>query len=450
MYLLTTPREKAKPHVLFANLKYMAGDPKLGECAWETLIHSFAANGVGTYDVFFYDAARIDGEDPDWKILELCRVNSYDAVILYWYPASGTRNINLSPDTLYLIRTILGVRIASIFYDTWSRDFYLQTEALAPLLDVAVITDSLSHFVNSKQQHKYITLCFAPDITLFNDPGMKRDIPVSLNGTSNIYRDKILVTLREKNVSCLSVGGYDNYLPIREYAEIYKRSKISINTSWTPMGKRTFKARVMEATLCGSMLLEQENEETARRFNEYEEFVPFSDENDLAEKISYYLEHEEERYTIAENGKKRAQELAAPEMFWGKLLETATNTSTYNADDAYKAIGNLKALLMNGIGTHPLMQSLHLLEGKQVAVWGTGGCYHNNIAWWLHSMQDRFNFVGFVDSNPDLWDTDIDGYPVFCPSEINEKGIDSIILATHAGHDIVNEYANEYDVEFYM
>ena len=450
MHFISIPKQAGKPHVLFANIKYLAGNPSQGECAWKTLIHSFAANGAGTYDVFFYDAARADGVDPDWKILELCKANLYDAVILYWYPAPGKHNVNLSPDTLYLLRNALGVRIASIFYDTWSRALYLQAEGLAPFLDIAVVTDSLSHFEHSNQKDKYINLCFAPDTTIFNDPGMKRDIPVSLNGTSNIYRDKILDALHKKNIPCLNTGGYNNYLPIEDYAEIYKRSKISLNSSWTPKGKRTFKARVMEATLCGSMLIEQENDETARRFRAYEDFVPYTDEEDLAKKISYYLEHDDERLVIAEKGKKRAQELASPEKFWGKLLDAVASSETYNPNDAYKAIGQIKILFENGFDIRSITHCLHLLEGQKVAAWGSGSYYRNKIEWWLNTIKDKLDFVGFVDSNPEKWGSYIDGYPVFNPKDLKKHGINSVILSTYAGHEIFQQYGEICEVDFYM
>jgi spore maturation protein CgeB len=49
--------------------------------------------------------------------------------------------------------------------------------------------------------------------------------------------------------------------------------------------------------------------------------VPFHSKEDLAEKIIYYLKHEEERQSIASEGLRKANELFSSRRFWEQILQ---------------------------------------------------------------------------------------------------------------------------------
>ena len=77
------------------------------------------------------------------------------------------------------------------------------------------------------------------------------------------------------------------------YASLMGRSKISINLSYS-VSCHQLKSRVLEAMLSGALLFESENEQTSKLFVPMKDYVQFSSKEDLAVKIAYYLEHENE------------------------------------------------------------------------------------------------------------------------------------------------------------
>lgn len=93
--------------------------------------------------------------------------------------------------------------------------------------------------------------------------------------------------------------GYVSY--IEKMPDIFWRSKINLNftlrsiTSGIPL-------RALDVMGAGGFLLSNYQPELAEYFVPGEEFVFFEDENDLSEKVNYYLSHEEEREKIAYRG----------------------------------------------------------------------------------------------------------------------------------------------------
>lgn len=71
------------------------------------------------------------------------------------------------------------------------------------------------------------------------------------------------------------------------------------------------------------MLLEAENPDTARYFEPMVDYVPFSDEKDLIEKVRYYLSHDNEREAIAANGHRKVREKYNCKEFWRRVIEKA-------------------------------------------------------------------------------------------------------------------------------
>jgi hypothetical protein len=429
----------SKPHALFVWLKYFGGMPNSGECGWRNIIEPFSANGVGTWDAYFYDEVFAADQDKDENLLRLCREKQYDVIFHYWMPDESLWYLNIDPETLYKIRNECNIPIVSLWYDTWSPKYAEQAMGLAPLCDLTVVTDSLAHVARAARPEKFLNLCYSPNVLEFYNPGKKRDIELSHNGEINSRKDRLesLASLEKAGLPLTRHGGFGSCpLSIEAYAEVFQRSKITVNFSATPSGKRTFKARVMEATLCGAMLLEQSNPETAARFTAYQEYVPFEGADDLVEKARYYLEHDEEREAIARRGMLRAQELAKPEHFWGKILEVLKRPGLYGLEEAREGLERFINEVATNQRMRPAKQFLDKLAGKRVAVWGTGSVYRTVFADWLREVAGIFEFVGFVDNDSSRWGKELDAYPIFGPHEIPERGINALIMATYAAKSI--------------
>jgi tetratricopeptide (TPR) repeat protein len=316
-------RQDKKPHFLFWGTKWLNANPDCGpsNCSyftWDTL----EGSDFGTYDIFLIDEYYLTHEQPgDSELIRLCKKNRPDYFVLVWWPG-GPSHFNPAFETLYTIRKNLGIPIIALWLDTWADWIVELVEKMLPLVDIAVVTDSIKHFEKTFHPEKYLELLAISDIKVFFDPGLERDIDISFNGRVTNKPDRIagIKALQANGINVLKTGGQlESRLCLEEYARVYMQSKITLNFSRSGE-KLTRKGRLIEATLCGAMLLESENPETSKWFEPMIDYVPFRDEKDLIDKARYYLQHHSERIEIAQNGRRKAIELSKPENFWGRII----------------------------------------------------------------------------------------------------------------------------------
>jgi hypothetical protein len=90
-----------------------------------------------------------------------------------------------------------------------------------------------------------------------------REIDVSFLGSATSYRSVRIEYIEYANSQRLQIfhsGGTGGIrLTMMEYADILRRSKISINISFSVEKKHQLKARVFEIVLCGALLFESSN-----------------------------------------------------------------------------------------------------------------------------------------------------------------------------------------------
>lgn len=105
------------------------------------------------------------------------------------------------------------------------------------------------------------------------------------------------------NVKWRGSAGYFDEMP-----KVFKLSKINLNISLKCI-QSGIPLRALDILGCGGFLLTNYQPEIAEYFVDGEEVVMYTSLQDAVEKCAYYLEHEEERMRIAENGFKKVQEL---------------------------------------------------------------------------------------------------------------------------------------------
>ena len=101
---------------------------------------------------------------------------------------------------------------------------------------------------------------------------------------------------------CGSAGYFD------EMPKIFKLSKINLNISLKCI-QTGIPLRVLDILGSGGFLLTNWQEEIAEYFTDGEELVMYSSIEDAVAKCKYYLEHEDERKAIANNGYRKVKEL---------------------------------------------------------------------------------------------------------------------------------------------
>ncbi|MBR5127539.1 MAG: glycosyltransferase [Roseburia sp.] len=92
-----------------------------------------------------------------------------------------------------------------------------------------------------------------------------------------------------------------------EMPKVFRESKINLNFT-IPNIKSGIPLRVWDVLGSGGFLLTNYQAEIPYYFTEGEELVCFDGLEDMREKVAYYLEHEEERKRIAENGYRKVKE----------------------------------------------------------------------------------------------------------------------------------------------
>ena len=87
-------------------------------------------------------------------------------------------------------------------------------------------------------------------------------------------------------------------------AKVIASSRISLNF-FRKENRDTHNHRTFELPACGGFMLSQRSEELGELFAEGKEFVGFDSAEEMADKIQYYLKHDESREKIARAGYQR-------------------------------------------------------------------------------------------------------------------------------------------------
>jgi len=138
---------------------------------------------------------------------------------------------------------------------------------------------------------KFLPLATDPEVYAWKNIDEKK-YDVSFVGNVYPNRRKLLDRLKSKfNV-------YETKAYMNEMVDIFNRSKIVLNLA---VGKSGYPLRVFEALGCRSFLLTNEIDPKFRIFEDRKHLVYFTDDN-IEELIEYYLEHDDEREAVAQNG----------------------------------------------------------------------------------------------------------------------------------------------------
>jgi spore maturation protein CgeB len=96
------------------------------------------------------------------------------------------------------------------------------------------------------------------------------------------------------------------YVDYHDVPEIYGRSKINLCLNNNMTGIDNIKGRNFEVPACRGFLLSGPAYGLEEYFEIGKEVIIYQNADDLADKITYYLRHDEEREKIAQTGYKRA------------------------------------------------------------------------------------------------------------------------------------------------
>ena len=266
------------------------------------------------------------------------------------------------PTACYLIDVHLGHwrSDAARFFDVV---FVAQKDYVAPLQQVV-----------GHDQVFWLPLAAAVDVHYDHD--LERIFDVGFVG--NLARAH-QQTARERRLRALADrfqtnDFYSHYTPA-QVGETYSQAKIVFNTSIA--GDVTM--RVFEGSACGALMLTDAVQNgLAELFRPGEEIVIFQDDDDLIEKVRHYLEHPQERLSIAQAGQARTlaqhtyrhragqivETMAAPGLKHVALMRSASAAERNTARrKIYTHLHMLDALfdLERSTGANPVVRLWHTL-----------------------------------------------------------------------------------------
>ncbi len=334
-----------KPHVLIVAEKWCDYNPACGISPSE---HSFwgplEASGLATFDLLHPDELHLEQQQSiDATLLRKCIETKPDLLFIIFLVHDS---LNPKFETLLTIRSEFKIPIVTWWGDTNVTDIMRLAEVYSPFVDLTLAGDSTSFYLeHAKRPEKYMVLPHGKDPRVFYDPKRERDIDVSFVGTvDRPERQAALATIRSLGIEVFQTGGQrEKKLTIQEYAEIYMRSKVTINlVEYGGQSIDKINGRIFESTMCGTLLLEPEWSNTKKWFEPMADYVPYRDYSDLADKIRHYLANKQERLAIAEHGHNTAMQRYDGKNFWSILLQKAAEFRVPDCEEAYHTFARLQ------------------------------------------------------------------------------------------------------------
>lgn len=158
------------------------------------------------------------------------------------------------------------------------------------------------------------------------DNSQIKDIDVLFNGSVYTSERKTFIDkIKRSGIDIKVLGGKDEngqFLSFREYANNYRRAKISLTFQHSGVSIQQ-KGRELESAACGAFVLATNPEawkaHTGTWFEEDKHLVRMS-LHDCVDKINYYLHNNEERLKIAKSLNEQYEKLCSPRVWWERTF----------------------------------------------------------------------------------------------------------------------------------
>lgn len=312
-----------KTKVLLVSEKYCDANPDLGLTnSFHNLLHTFISTQANYHiNTLHLDESKILYQKPiDEVLLNYCKQYEVHIIII---TLLGDSSFNPSFNCLTELKK-MGIYLCFIWPDT-GPGWGLQTiKELGDIANLHVSIDNPVYIPEKAYNNNHLILWTPEDESLYYlQPNKQKDIEVSFVGSPR-YSDRayFLNYLMGHYPSVIIRGGQrEEKLPPEKYAQLIRRSKISINFSLSPSGFFQTKGRVFEIISTGGLLMEFKNPATAKLFTPNEDYIEFEKGEDLVEKIKYYLPHEDERLKICAQGYYKYINNYTSWHFWDKVMK---------------------------------------------------------------------------------------------------------------------------------
>lgn len=274
------------------------------------------STGLGEFKVFEYDYQISLGIDPDFSLIEFCKHNKFDVI---FFPSYFEVFHKFKDSTWDYIKNTLNIPVVFVFVDVYptdlpnrSKDDFSHTRHAD--LEIHFDTDL---FIGKGLLDSPPKIFFPLHSSVFYDEELVRDIPIIFNGTSHVPdRQNLLNYLSNVGIPIVTRGGKigSNNESISHYVLNYMRSKISIVSSHE-FNNEHFVAHTGESMQCGCCTFINKSAIVRRYFIPDEHYVEYDGLYDLADKLIYYMDNEDEAEEIAKKGKENFKKYSSYNYF---------------------------------------------------------------------------------------------------------------------------------------
>jgi hypothetical protein len=313
-------------HTLFIRAKWMRNDPTLRVSVG--LEKSFADTNLGTSSVFNPDGYYYDHK-KDWNfaLIEQVVIEKPNIIFYEWI------NTQYNPAVeVFSIFHKMNIPVICFWWDFLYEGSREVAKLLTPFIHSHVIVDTPVAFTNDSRKEVYKPMWPVPMNNFFFRNEEEKTIPVSfpggtIKGGAGGPREEYITFLKENGID-IFVGGTKKEESTMEYADNLRRTKLALNVSQTFLmtsnGKEqkaaSIKGRSFEAINCGAVLLEPAGSFLCFYLTPDVDYITYTDEQDLLNKIRYYLDNEKERLEIAEHGYQTMQQNYNQLKYWNTIL----------------------------------------------------------------------------------------------------------------------------------
>lgn len=333
-------------------LKYFWREhPDLHKTDYKTQMQALLAERFGTSDFYSYNLQKLGQQSQDFILNDytiakswakenkkfiadhdvVARIKLFPLIHRYVGRPKWVQDIALEqiieekPDVVYI--QDLSILNNETLQAIRNRVKLLVGQIASPLPELhklrqfGLIISSIPGFVTFLKKNaipsEYLKLAFEPRL-LKEMPKTNRTYDVSFIG-SFTPNHRFGTKLLEKTSKNVPVNIWGQHLPTtsplrtnyhgevwgKKMFEVLAQSKIVLNRHISTAGENANNMRLYEATGMGALLITDMKKNIDELFTVGKEIITYTDENDLSEKIKYFLKNENERAKIASSGQKR-------------------------------------------------------------------------------------------------------------------------------------------------
>jgi len=309
-----------KNNILFVIDKWTDHNPNNGLTFFhDKLFATFKQNySSEQMNIVHYDEVHLEHATHIDKILEKICKKLKPTVMIVGIHAALPPNIP-SMDVLKKCKEHID-KMCFVWPDLNNQQFYSNVERYNNVADLHIALAYEKTFVADK-----LLWLWSPENPKLYFPleESKKDIPISFIGSVRYGdRQQYLSHVVENKIPIVVQGGQrENFLSPEQYANLIRRSKITINFSSSPGSDHQVKGRVFEALASNTLLLESANEKTRQLLIPGKHYVEFTTPLDLVQKIDYFSRNDAERIKIANEGYEEYKKKYTATEFWKLLFD---------------------------------------------------------------------------------------------------------------------------------